>query len=280
MKKLLPFLVLLLLAAALLFFMEQTEAPAPSVEAPDYTAAPYAVLNGNVPEFDDTELTTSAFEQYSELDSLGRCGPAYACLGREMMPTEERGSIGQVRPSGWHTVKYDSVDGKYLYNRCHLIGFQLSGENANERNLITGTRYFNVEGMLPFENLVADYIRETDNHVLYRVTPVFEGKNLLASGVQIEAKSVEDAGEGICFNVFVFNRQPGIIIDYSTGDSRVEELPEAEAKDYVLNTSSRKFHLPDCPSVSDIKAANSQAYSGSRTLLIEQGYAPCKSCKP
>ncbi len=218
MKKLLPTLVFLLLAAYV-FLAAQADDAAPAAESFFSDRTTYAVLNDNVPDFTDAEGNAEAFERYSALDSLGRCGPAYACLGQELMPTEERGKIGQVRPSGWHTVKYDSVDGKYLYNRCHLIGFQLSGENANERNLITGTRYFNAEGMLPFENLVADYIRETGFHVLYRVTPLFEGQNLVANGVQMEALSLEDAGEGICFNVFVFNRQPGIIIDYLTGES-------------------------------------------------------------
>ena len=168
-------------------------------------------------------LTTTSFESYSELDSLGRCGVAYACASTDTMPTEERGTIGQIKPTGWHTVKYDCVDGKYLYNRCHLIGYQLTGENANTKNLITGTRYLNVEGMLPFENMVAEYVEETGNHVMYRVTPHFEGTNLLASGVQMEAYSVEDDGEGVCFNVYVYNAQPGITIDYKNGDSRLTE---------------------------------------------------------
>ena len=181
----------------------------------------YVVLNDNEPEFEEIYSTSEAFEEYSELDYLGRCGPAFANIGIETMPTEERGEIGQVKPSGWKTVKYDNVDGKYLYNRCHLIGYQLTGENANEKNLITGTRYMNVQGMLTFENMVANYIDETENHVLYRVTPIFEGENLVANGVQIEAKSVEDNGEGICFNVYVYNVQPGITIDYSNGNSKL-----------------------------------------------------------
>ena len=186
---------------------------------PKFTNEPYVVLNDNIPEFSEEEFVKGAFEKYSELDYLGRCGPAFANIGIEIMPTEERGEIGQVKPSGWQTVKYSIVDGKYLYNRCHLIGFQLTGENANEKNLITGTRYMNVDGMLPFENMVAEYVKDTGNHVLYRVTPIFEGENLVASGVQIEAKSVEDNGEGICFNVYVYNAQPGITIDYSNGNS-------------------------------------------------------------
>ena len=186
---------------------------------PEFTNEPYIVLNNNQPEFSDEDFNKKSFEEYSKLDYLGRCGTAFAKVGIETMPTEERGEIGMVKPSGWKTIKYDNIDGKYLYNRCHLIGYQLTGENANEENLITGTRYMNVEGMLPFENMVAEYVRKTENHVLYKVTPIFEGENLLANGVQIEAKSVEDSGEGICFNVYVYNNQPGIIINYTNGDS-------------------------------------------------------------
>ena len=186
---------------------------------PEYSGNPYVELNGNLPYFTDEELSTTAFELYSELDSLGRCGAAYANVCKEIMPTEERGSIGMVKPTGWHTVKYDCITDRYLYNRCHLIGYQLAGENANEKNLITGTRYLNVDGMLPFENEVADYVNDTDNHVLYRVTPVFSGDNLVASGVIIEAKSVEDNGAGVQFNVYCYNVQPGISIDYTTGES-------------------------------------------------------------
>ena len=188
---------------------------------PNFTSEPYVVLNNNEPEFTEEEFTEEAFEKYSELDYLGRCGAAFANIGIETMPTEDREEIGQVKPSGWQIKKYDIVEGKYLYNRCHLIGFQLTGENANEKNLITGTRYMNVEGMLPFENEVAKYVKETKNHVLYRVTPIFEGENLVASGVQIEAKSVEDNGEGICFNVYIYNIQPGVEIDYSNGNSNL-----------------------------------------------------------
>ena len=186
---------------------------------PEYSGNPYVELNGNVPYFTDEELSTTAFELYSELDSLGRCGACYANICKEIMPTEERGSIGMVKPTGWHTVKYDCITDRYLYNRCHLIGYQLAGENANEKNLITGTRYLNVDGMLPFENEVADYVDETDNHVLYRVTPVFSDDNLVASGVIIEAKSVEDKGAGVQFNVYCYNVQPGISIDYIDGQS-------------------------------------------------------------
>lgn len=188
-------------------------------DIPSYSGSPYVEINNNVPEFEEDDKTEKSFEEYSQFDRLGRCGVAFANVGVDIMPTEERGRIGMVKPTGWHTVKYDSVDGKYLYNRCHLIGYQLTGENANEENLITGTRYMNVEGMLPFENMVADYVKETGNHVLYRVEPVFEGDNLLASGVHMEAESVEDNGEGVSFNVYVYNAQPGISIDYRTGES-------------------------------------------------------------
>ena len=190
---------------------------------PAYSGENYVILNDNKPEFTEEDYTTETFENYSELDSLRRCGVAYANISKETMPTEERGSIGMIKPSGWHTVKYDIVNGKYLYNRCHLIGYQLSGENANEENLITCTRQMNTEGMLDFENEVADYVEETGNHVLYRVTPVFEGGNLLASGAQMEAYSVEDNGEGVSFNVYVYNVQDGIDIDYKTGDSKLKE---------------------------------------------------------
>ena len=188
---------------------------------PEYEGEPFALINQNIPFFEKDDYTTESFENYSGLDELGRCGAAYANISKELMPTEERGQIGAVRPSGWHTVKYpELIEDRYLYNRCHLIGYQLSGENANEKNLITGTRYMNVEGMLPFENEVADYVRKSDNHVLYRVTPVFSGNNLVATGVLMEAYSVEDRGEGVCFCVFVHNVQPGIEIDYRTGESK------------------------------------------------------------
>ncbi len=189
----------------------------------DYTGTPYTIINNNVPFFTDDELTIVSYEFYSELDDLDRCGYTIACIGQDIMPTEERGNIGNVKPTGWHTVKYDCVNGKYLYNRCHLIGFQLTGENANECNLITGTRYLNVDGMLPFENMVADYVKETGNHVMYRVTPIFDGDNLVADGVLMEARSVEDDGEGILFNVYCYNVQPGVIIDYATGESRLDD---------------------------------------------------------
>ena len=263
-----------------------------TVPSDTQTEEPYIKVNGNVPRFSDEEKkTAAAFENYSDLDALGRCGVAFACVGKETMPTEERGPIGSIKPSGWHSVKDDFVDGKYLYNRCHLIGYQLTAENANEKNLITGTRYLNTKGMLPFENMVADYVKETGNHVLYRVTPVFEGKNLVASGVYMEAYSVEDDGDGICFYVYVFNRQPGVKIDYLTGDSVADGTVESasgettsaekeETKTYVLNISNGKFHLPDCDSVKKMKEENKQIMKCKRSELINAGYSPCGSCKP
>lgn len=252
---------------------------------PAYTGEPYVVVNDNVPFFKESEKTTQSYEQYSELDSLGRCGIAMANIGQDLMPTDKRGDISQVKPTGWQSVQYDNVNGKSLYNRCHLIGFQLAGENANEKNLITGTRYMNVEGMLPFENMVADYVKETDGHVLYRVTPIFEGDNLVASGVLMEAESVEDDGEGILFNVYVYNVQPGIVIDYATGDSYLESSKTASdnseaVKTYILNTNSKKFHDPSCSGAKTIKDSNRQTYEGSREDLIKQGYEPCGKCRP
>ncbi len=262
---------------------------------PGFTSQPYAVINDNQPSFTEDDYTTTSFERYAELDSLGRCGVAYACIGKDLMPTEERGSIGMVKPSGWQTVKYDIVNGKYLYNRCHLIGFQLTGENANKSNLITGTRYLNVDAMLPFENMVADYIKETENHVLYRITPFFLGNNLVASGVYMEAYSVEDKGEGICFSVYCYNAQPGIVIDYSNGNSRLATDSEwsdpivtttpngpvdPNAIEYVLNTNSMKFHLLTCSGADKIAEHNRDSFTGNRQTLIDQGYSPCGICKP
>ncbi len=268
-------------------------------DIPQYSGEPYVVLEGNQPDFKKDEITEESFEKYSPLDDLGRCGAAIASVGRDIMPTEKRESIGQVKPSGWHTVKYDSVDGKYLYNRCHLLGYQLTGENANERNLITGTRSLNVDGMLPFEDMVADYVKETGNHVMYRVTPVYKGNNLLASGVEMEGYSVEDQGAGVSFHVYCYNAQPGINIDYTTGESSLEEVEDYNrkeentaknpddknnnnnaVKDYVMNMNTRKFHLPSCAGVKSISNANKGTYTGYREDLIEQGYEPCKNCKP
>lgn len=252
-------------------------------DIPQYSGTPYIEVNGNVPEFTQQELDQDNFEKYSNLDDLGRCGEAFALVGEETIPTEERGAIGMVKPSGWHTVKYDCVDGKYLYNRCHLLGYQLTAENANEKNLITGTRYMNVDGMLPFENMVADYVKETGNHVLYRVTPVFEEDDLVARGVKMEAQSVEDDGEGVMFNVFCYNVQPGVSIDYATGSSRLDESETSDFSDkmtYVLNTKSRKFHFPSCASAKNISRKNKEKFVGTKEELLNQGYSPCGSCNP
>lgn len=248
---------------------------------PEYSGEPYVTIHDNVPFFSEEEFTTDAFETYSELDDLGRCGTAYANICEEIMPTEKRGKIGMIKPSGWHTVKYTGIDGNYLYNRCHLIGYQLSAENANEKNLITGTRYLNVTGMLPFENMVADYVNETGNHVLYRVTPIYNQENLVADGVLMEAQSVEN--DDLAFCVYCYNVQPGIEIDYHTGDSKSSETeqPSKTSEDlYVLNRNTKKFHRPNCSSVQDIKPKNKQEFSGNTKALIQQGYSPCKNCNP
>ena len=255
---------------------------------PAYSGSPYVELYDNEPQFTDEDKARTSFEEYSTLDSLGRCGVAFALIGTETMPTEERGSIGSVKPSGWHTVRYNgTVEGNYLYNRCHLIGYQLSGENANPENLITGTRYLNTQGMLPFEDEVADYVEHTGNHVLYRVTPVFDKDDLVASGVQMEAFSVEDGGDGVSFDVYCYNIQPGISIDYANGDSSLTEeglsqtTGEVENEQtYVLNTGTKKFHYPSCNSVSSIKKTNRQDFTGTCQELIDEGYVPCGECKP
>ena len=265
-------------------------------DVPAYSGEPYVEVNDNQPEFTEEELTTVSYEDYSELDELGRCQSAEACIGQDLMPTEARESISSVKPTGWKNKSYDTVDGGYVYNRCHLIGFQLTGENANEENLITGTRYMNVEGMLPFEDEVAAYIKETDNHVMYRVTPVFEGDDLVASGVQIQAESVEDDGVGISFNVYVYNVQPYVVIDYKTGENwEGDEIAEPEGKwadgteaepsdtkeqMYILNKNTKKFHKPECSGAKKIKAKNKGEYTGSRQTLIDEGYEPCGNCNP
>ena len=255
-------------------------------DVPEFSGEPYVKIKNNVPDFTDNELKNVAYEFYSELDDFGRCGVARACIGKEIMPTTERGEIGQIKPTGWHTVKYSIVDGQYLYNRCHLIGFQLTGENANPKNLITGTRFMNMDGMLPFENMIADYIKETDNHVIYRVTPIYDKSNLLARGVQLEAKSVEDKGEGICFNVYVYNSQPGIAINYVNGDSKISDGKPFENTDsshngkYVLNINTKKFHKPDCASAKKTNESNKEASNKDREVLISEGYSPCKTCNP
>ncbi len=279
-------LLALLLTLAVGCAAEVMKGPSVTLEnIPEYSGAAYVAVNDNEPYFTQEEITDEAFETYSDLDALGRCGVTCASVGLELMPTEERGDIGSVKPTGWHTVKYDCVDGKYLYNRCHLIGYQLTGENANERNLITGTRYLNIEGMLPFENMVADYVEETENHVMYRVTPIYDGDNLVAGGVLMEGYSVEDEGAGICFCVYAYNVQPGVEIDYATGESWLAgegSTSGSESDDvaYILNTSSKKFHDPSCSGAEDIKESNKEVFTGSREELIAQGYSPCGRCKP
>ncbi len=254
-------------------------------DIPEYSGSPYIAINDNQPSFTKADYTTKVFETYAKLDNLGRCGVTYACIGKEIMPTEDRENIGMVKPSGWVTAKYDFVDGKYLYNRCHLIGFQLTGENANTSNLITGTRYLNVQGMLPFENMVADYVKETENHVLYRVTPIFDGDNLVASGVQMEAWSVEDEGEGICFNVYCYNVQPGVKIDYATGKSTLDETytekteEDVNSSQYVLNTSSKKIHKPTCSGATGMSEKNKKTVKGTELKqYLNQGYEYCGTC--
>lgn len=241
-----------------------------------YSGEAYVAVNNNTPFFRESEITAVSFEEFSELDVLNRCGMVWASVGQDLMPSEERGSIGSVKPTGWQTVRYDGiVDGNYLYNRCHLIGFQLTGENANERNLITGTRYLNIDGMLPFENMVADYVKETNNHVMYRVTPIFEGDNLVASGVLLEGYSVEDEGEGICFCVFAYNVQPGVEIDYATGDSWLAE--GAERITYIGNKNSQVFHRSDC---SGLPAEQNRVYFDNREAAVAEGYKACSRCNP
>lgn len=250
-------------------------------DLPAYSGEPYVILNGNKPDFGENLNDTLVYEEYGQLDSLGRCTEAIACIDESLMPTEDRGDIGSVKPTGWQSIKYDFVDGNSLYNRCHLIGFQLTGENANERNLITGTRYMNVEGMLPFENMIADYIKETGNRVLYRVTPVFDGRELVARGVQLEAYSIEDGGNGVCFNVYCYNVQPGVEIDYATGESRETEFTcDRRDQMYVLNTSSGKYHRSDCSGVKDMKPENREEFSGCYEELEAKGYEACNSCDP
>ena len=297
--------------SSFVFWSVQTHA---EDEIPVYSGSASVALNKNIPGFTGDEITTKSYESYGELDDLGRCTPAMACLGKDLMPTEERQSISMVKPTGWDNEKYPGLvdsDPPYLYNRCHMIGFQLAGENANETNLITGTRYMNVEGMLPYENEVADYISSTGNHVMYRVTPVFKEKNLLCSGVQMEAYSVEDKGKGISFNVYCYNVQPGVIINYADGSNKadpnykksvsadqfvvtggnsettVSRSAHAQAETsvpagttYVVNTNSRKFHDSSCDSVKDMKEKNKMYYEGTRDELIQQGYDPCKRCNP
>ena len=285
----------LLLTFALLcsFLLSGCEGLSPSAqspvysldELPAYSGEPYVAVNGNQPFFTEEDQTTASYETYSPLDALGRCGAAWANVGVDLMPTEDRGSIGQVKPSGWQTVKYDIVDGKYLYNRCHLIGFQLTGENANEENLITGTRYLNVEGMLPFENLVADYVKETENHVLYRVTPIFEGEELVARGVLMEGLSVEDGGEGITFCVYAYNVQPGVIIDYATGESRLERGGPEFLRHRGQHGLCAQHQIQKVSPAHLFRRGGNVSRQpaglvGDRQDLLDQGYSPCGLCNP
>jgi DNA-entry nuclease len=267
----------------------------PLFKIPEFAGEPFVEINGNVPTFTQEELTTKAYEVYAPLDDLGRPQTAVACLGKETMPAdgEERDDIGMIKPVGWHLSKYpDIISDLYLYNRCHLIGWQLGAENANELNLITGTRYLNVTGMLPFENLVDDYIDTTGNHVLYRVAPIYVQDELVCRGVLMEAKSIET--DDISFCVYCFNVQPGICIDYATGDNWVDETytapttvsdpaqdtEDTEGKSYVLNTHTMKIHLPNCQAVDKIAEYNRQDYTGDIDDLLSQGYSPCGYCHP
>lgn len=283
-------------------------------EIPEFSGQAYIEINGNVPYFTANEITVEPFETYSPLDSLGRCGVAYANICKNLMPTEERGEIGMIKPSGWHTQKYPGiVEGGFVYNRCHLIGYQLAGENDNEQNLITGTRYMNVDGMLPFENMVDAYIDDNpENHVLYRVTPIYEGEDLVAHGVLMEAYSVEDGGAGVSFCMYCYNSQPGLFIDYRTGETLLDEdyegeyavtnqfseenndshdqpyIAEGQGEDkevaeettYIVNTNTGKFHYPDCSSVRDMASRNVMETKETRDALVQEGYSPCGRCNP
>ena len=291
-------LSILLSSCTLLDSIFGSKPPISLDEVPEFSGEPFVVINGGEPYFEKNEITTKSFESYAPLDELGRCGVAFACVGKDLMPTEDRGDISSVKPSGWQSVQYDCVENKYLYNRCHLIGPQLTGENANKSNLITGTRYLNIEGMLPFENMVADYVKETGNHVMYRVTPIFDGYDLVAKGVLMEGLSVEDEGEGIKFNVYAYNSQPGVVIDYFDGDSWLDgEVPPPDNNDdsdnnggsdgegdgaitYVLNIKTKKIHKPTCSGVASMKPENREDTTKTLDELIAESYEPCGTCKP
>ena len=263
----------------------------PDTPSGDNATAPYTVINGNVPYFENSEITREAFESYSDLDALGRCGVAFACIGVETMPTADRDfSLSSVTPSGWehegksnnNTYPTSIVPGGYIYNRCHLIGFQLTAETTNRKNLITGTKYLNIEGMLPFENMVADFIKETGYHVMYRATPRYEGYNLVASGVMLEAYSVEDEGDGISFCIYAYNIQPGVEIDYFTGENRLSDDVSTEdvtetVRIYVINTESGKVHLEDCHYAKSLKEDRRAEFEGTLTELITE-YPECTQC--
>ena len=275
----------------------ETEEPDDAIdvsEIPAYSGSAYVALNNNIPYFSEAEKTTESYETYGALDALGRCTQVIACCGKDLMPTGDRGNISSIKPTGWVQAQYSVVSGGNLYNRCHLIGWQITGEDANARNLLTGTRYFN-ENMIPFENMIADYIKETGNHVMYRVTPVFTGDNLLADGIVMEAWSVEDGGEGVCFCVFMYNVQPGVVLDYATGESYLEAdggpttpgeettYPEEEGLlYYVLNISSKKIHKTTCRHVATISEKNRRdiAWTLEEVLaLFDQEYTNCGTCK-
>ncbi len=265
------------------FDNSEIKAPFTFSQVEEYSGEAYTVVNNGIPYFKATEITTSEFETYSDLDELGRCGTAYANICKNLMPTEEREEISSVKPSGWtyngksNNNKYEFIDGKYIYNRCHLIGFQLAGENANNKNLITGTRYLNIDGMLLFENMVADYVKETNNHVLYRVTPIYKGNELVPRGVLIEAYSVEDKGNGIEFCVFSYNIQPGIEINYLTGQNWLIVTEDTASSGYIINTKTKKIHTPDC----EYATSSSQSFvNGNINNLINEGYVKCKVCNP
>ena len=265
---------------------------------PPYRGKAYEPINGNMPMFDTDNIAPVSYEIYYQLDELGRCTLADAVVGQDIMASGKRGSIGSVKPTGWHTDRYSFVDGEALYNRCHLIAHYLTGEDANPRNLVTGTRYMNTEGMNALENMVGDYVRETGYHVRYRVTPVWTGDNLVCDGLLVEAWSVEDEGEDICFCIFAYNVQPGVIIDYSDGDNAPEDpsssaavteqapeyakylLDEDVTGTYILNIKKKKFHRPDCKGAADLAEDNREEYTGSRNELVENGYVPCGECKP
>ena len=280
---------LLCAAAAVLLLLSGCEEPviqeSPAIDLtaiPVWDGQPYVVVDGNEPGFTADDLTTDAFEQYSALDSLGRCGTAYACVSQALLADEDRGSLASITPTGWVNREYDFIDGKYLYNRCHLLGFQLTGNSASKRNLITGTRYLNIQGMLPFENQVADHVRDSAHHVLYRVTPVFQDSELVCRGVQMESYCVECGNEEpFMFHVFCYNVQPGVMIDYATGESTFSEIGlNSERKSYVLNISSKKFHTPDCGSAANISDKNRDEVECTREELIYRGYEACGICKP
>lgn len=249
---------------------------------PVWDGEPWLIVDGNTPGFTEADLTTEAFERYSALDALGRCGSAYACVSQALLADENRGSLASVTPTGWVNREYDFIDGKYLYNRCHLLGFQLTGNDASKRNLITGTRYLNIQGMLPYENQVAVHVKENGHHVLYRVTPRFRENELVCRGVQMEAYCVEcGSDDPFMFHVFCYNVQPGVLIDYETGESEFSEIGlNSEKKTYILNTASKKFHDPKCANAESISDKNREKIKCTREELIYRGYEPCGICKP